>query len=91
MEFQSDEGLAECVVFQVADVNKPLMSISDRMDRRCRVMFDQDDDTGEDISFITNKVNGQAIKMRRDKNVWVVNAYIDDEAEQSFTRPVAAP
>ena len=54
-------------------------------------MFDQDGDTGEDISFITNKTNGEAIKMRRDKNVWVIDAYIEEDAEQVFTWPVAAP
>ena len=53
--------------------------------------FDQDRDTGEDISFITNKTDGETIKMRRDRNVWVIDAYIEEDIEQGFTRPVAAP
>jgi hypothetical protein len=68
-----------------------LASVSYLVDHNHRVVFDQDMDTGEDISFITNKVDGQSIKIRRDKNVWVVDAYVDDDAEQGFTRPVAAP
>ena len=35
LEFQTDVGHAQCIVIQVADVNKPLMSISDRVDHRC--------------------------------------------------------
>ena len=61
------------------------------VDHNHRVVFDQDADTGEDISFITNKTNGEAIKMRRGRNVWVMDTYIEEEAEQVFTRPVAAP
>ena len=41
--------------FQVADVNKPVMSISDRVDHRCRVVFDQDDETRVDLSHIYSK------------------------------------
>ena len=91
LHFDTEDGQKMNWAFQIAEVNKVLASVSYLVDHNHRVVFDQDDDTGEDISFITNKVNGQAIKMRRDKNVWVVDAYIDDEAEQGFTRPVAAP
>ena len=38
-EFESKEGHKGSIVFQIADVNKPLMSISDRVDNRCRVVF----------------------------------------------------
>ena len=77
--------------FQIAEVNKVLASVSYLVDHNHRVVFDQDADTGEDISFITNKTNGEAIKIRRDKNVWVIDAYIEEDAEQVVTRPVAAP
>ena len=61
------------------------------MDHNHRVVFDQDLGTGEDVSFITNKTNGESIKMRRDRNVWVIDAYIEDDTKPGFTRPVAAP
>jgi len=65
--------------------------VSYLVDHKHRVVFDQDDETGEDISFITDKSSGDVIKMRRDKNVWVIDAYIEEDAELGFTRPVAAP
>ena len=37
-EFRTEEGVDESIVFQVADVNKPLMSISDRVDHNCRCL-----------------------------------------------------
>ena len=77
--------------FQIAEVNKALASVSYLVDHNHRVVFDQDEDTGEDISFITNKTDGETIKMRRDRNVWVIDAYIEEDIEQGFTRPVAAP
>ena len=76
--------------FQIAEVNKVLASVSYLVDYNHRVVFDQDADTDEDISFITNKTNGEAINMRRDRNVWVIDAYIEEDAGPVFTRPVAA-
>ena len=55
LEFMTEEGHQDKIVFQVADVNKPLMSISDRVDNGCRVIFDQDDHTGEDLTHKFNK------------------------------------
>ena len=57
LEFETSEGFSEKIRFQVADVNKVLLSISDRVDHRCRVVFDQDEETGEDISHIFDKVS----------------------------------
>ena len=60
--------------FQIAEVNKVLASVSYLVDHNHRVVFDQDLDTGEDISFITNKIDGESIAMRRDRNVWAIDA-----------------
>ena len=55
--------------------------------------FDKDEETGDDLSIILNKRTGDTIKMRRDRNVWVVDAYIDDDHEEHptidsvFSRP----
>ena len=91
LHFNTEDGKKLNWTFQIAEVNKVLASVSYLVDHNHRVVFDQDADTGEDISFITNKANGEAIKMRRDKNVWVIDAYLEEDAEQVFTRPVAAP
>ena len=91
MHFDTEDGKKLNWTFQIAEVNKVLASVSYLVDNNHRVVFDQDKDTGEDISFITDKISGDVIKMRRDRNVWVIDAYIEEEAEQVFTRPVAAP
>ena len=92
MHFDTEDGKKLNWTFQIAEVNKVLASVSYLVDNNHRVVFDQDKDTGEDISFITDKISGDVITMRRDRNVWVINAYIEEEeAEQVFTRPVAAP
>ena len=74
----------------MTDVNKPLMSISDRVDNRCRVVFNQDDETGEDITQVFNKVTKQRIKLRRVGKVWVldctVRADMLAEDNQLFSR-----
>ena len=91
LHFDTEDGKKLNWTFQIAEVDKVLASVSYLVDHNHRVVFDQDADTGEDISFITNKTNGEALMMRRDRNVWVVDAYTEEEAEEVFTRPVAPP
>ena len=91
LHFDTEDGKKLNWTFQIAEVNKVLASVSYLVDHKHRVVFDQDEETGEDISFITDKSSGDVIKMRRDKNVWVIDAYIEEDAELGFTRPVAAP
>ena len=68
-----------------------MASVSYLVEHNLCVVFDQDLDTVEGTSVIKNKTNGESIEMRRDRNVWVIDAYIEDDTEQGFTRPVAAP
>ena len=91
LEFETDEGFQESIMFQVADVNKPLMSISDRVDNKCRVVFDQDDETGEDLTHIFNKKTKKKMRLRRVGKVWVLDCTVagDFIAGKSsvFSRP----
>ena len=91
LEFQTDEGQSETIVFQVADVNKPLMSISDRVDHRCRVVFDQDDETGVDLSHIYNKKTKKKMKLNLVGKVWVLDCTVTSdfisELSSVFSRP----
>ena len=91
LHFDPEDGQKLNWTFQIAEVNKVLASVSYLVDHIHRVVFDQDLHTGEDVSFITNKTNGGSIKMRRDRNVWVIDAHIEDDTEQCFTRSIAAP
>ena len=87
LKFTTEGGVKVDWLFQVAEVNKVLASVSYLVDTGNRVVFDQDEDTGEDISFITNKKTGVSIKMRRDKQVWVVDAYVEEDITSDFARP----
>ena len=48
--------------FQIVEVNICFASLSYLVDHNHLVVFDQDEDTGEDISFITNRTDGETIK-----------------------------
>ena len=92
MPFITTEGGIEGnILFQVADVNKALMSISDRVDNRCRVVYDQDDETGQDLTHIYDKKLKKKMKLKRVGKVWVLDCSVPASflAEDSsvFRRP----
>ena len=78
-------------LFQIAEVNKTLAAVSALVDAGHKVTFDKDEATGVDTSFITHKRSGNSIKMRRERNVWVIDAYVNDEDKADgsslFSRP----
>ena len=65
--------------------------LSSGVDSGHRVVFDQDEETGTDLSVIIHKRTGKCIRMRRDRNVWVIDTYVEgDEAlptDAGFARP----
>ena len=48
LHFDTEDGQKMNWTFQIAEVNKVLASVSYLVDHNHRVVFDQDDDTGED-------------------------------------------
>ena len=86
LKFHTEDGLKLNWTFQVAEVNKVLASVAYMVDTRHRVVFDQDEESGADISFITNKRTGEIVKMRRNRNVWIIDAYVDEDNGSSFGR-----
>ena len=91
LQFDTLEGEGQEWIFQIAEANKPLGSVADRVDHRCRVVFDKDDDTDEDVSYIYDKAARKMTKMRRDGNVWKVDAIvvpsmIMSDQEMDFSR-----
>ena len=78
--FQDKEGKLHSWVFQIANVNKVLASVSAMVDAGHRVVFDRDKATGTDLSFIPCKATGSSIKRSRDRNVWTIDAFVDDDA-----------
>ena len=85
-EFEIQEGSMEYWDFQIAEVNKALASIADRVDNNNRVVFDKDEKTGRDASYIFNKTTKKIIKMTRVCNVWKVDAIVDPEDTESESR-----
>ena len=88
--FSTAEGQRKKYVFQIAEVNKALCAVSYLVDNDNRVTFDRDPRTGIDISSILDKKTGQITKLRREKNVWTIDAYIDEDVnpndDASFAR-----
>ena len=58
LHFDTQDGKKLNWMFQIAEVIKVLASASYLVDHNHRGVVDQDLDTGEDISFITNKTDG---------------------------------
>ena len=50
-----------------------------------RSVFDKCPETGMDLSFITHKVTGESVRMRRERNVWTIDAFVNEDSD--FTRP----
>ena len=76
------------MVFQIAEVNKILAAVSALVDSGHRVVFDRDEKTKIDASFIIHKESGKSIRMRRDRNVWVIDAYVlEDDDEDGEDEP----
>ena len=88
-EFTTDDGHYEFLVMQIAEVNKALGSVSYMVDTGFRVVFDRDEETGVDLSMMVHKATGRATRFRREKNIWVLDAYVqngDVIANESFVR-----
>ncbi len=77
--FKTTEGHERIFVFQVAETNKPLGAASYFVDEGFRVVFDKDMKTGVDLSMMLNKATGEVTRFRRDRNIWVMDAIIEDE------------
>ena len=88
LKFSTTEGNEETFVVQIAEVNKALGSVSYLVDQGYRVTFDKDLKTGKDVSFMLNKKTGVTSRFRRERNIWILDAFIDaDNADESFGRP----
>ena len=83
-DFQTKDGQEHSWLFQVAGVNKVLASVSTLVDTGHVVTFEKDDATGTDLSFITHKASGRSIRMRRERNIWTIDAFVNDD--QDFSR-----
>ena len=61
---------------QIAEVNKALGSVSYLVDRGYKIVFDKCERTGRDLSSMVHKKTEVATRFRRERNVWVLDAYV---------------
>ena len=73
-----DGSLTE-IRFQLAAINKPLVSVSKLIENGYRVSFVHDN------SYTLHKKNNDNIKMRKERGVFVVDAWVPSKAEQGFS------
>ena len=76
LKFMCRDGTQAQLLFQVADINKPLASVSHLTDIGYCVVFNKIG--GRDVSYLLHKETGQYIKMRREKGVYVIDAFMND-------------
>ena len=79
VEFLTEEGTWASIIFQIAGINKPLLSVSKLISDGWRVVFDDDD------CSMTHKVSKKHIKIKRERGVFVIDAYVNNP-DQVFTR-----
>ena len=86
VDFMSGEGTWAKLIFQIAAINKPLVSVSKLVEDGYRVIFDDDE------SYILQKKTGNIITMRKEQGVFVIDTYVmkkprSPKNEPGFTRP----
>ena len=86
-KFNTNEGNQESMVFQIAEVNKALGSISYLVDNGYSVTFDQDLASGKDRSRMTHKAIGRQTRFRRERNVWVLDVIVEEKMDADKDEP----
>ena len=89
LRFDTPEGNDEDLTVQVAEVNRALGAVSHLVDKGYKVTFDK--------HMSTDKSAGVTSRSRRERNVWVLDAFVNvdgqskaSRANQDFPRRVRA-
>ena len=82
-EFKTSEGNAENWTFQVAEINKALGAVSQLVDMGYQVIFDKNLENGQDMSYMKHKSTNVTSRLRRERNVWLLDAYVNINANNS--------
>ena len=81
VRFMTPEGTWATWVFQVAGINKPLVSVSKLIADGWRVVFDQD------RSYLLHKRTGHTIDLKCERGIFTVDAYVEPASgSPDFTR-----
>ena len=81
VKFMTLDGTWTELLFQIAAINKPLVSVSKLNEAGYKVVFD------ENNSYIMHKKTRRVIKIKKEKGVFVIDAYVPKKLETGFSRP----
>ena len=82
MRFLTKDGTWASLLFQVAGINKPLVSVSRLIDKGWKVVFDIEG------SYLLHKASKRTIMMDRTRALLTVEAYVEPEGKSpDFRRP----
>ena len=73
----SREGTIASILFQIAAINKPLVSVSKLVDEGYEVVF------SEKESYILHVQSGKKILMKRERGVFVIDAFANPSEDFS--------
>ena len=89
LKWFSKEGVQACLNFQLAAINKPLLSVSHATDNDYCVVFNKHE--GIDVSYILHKPTDVIMRLRRERGVYILDAWTEEEisgeTDSSFSRP----
>ena len=77
----TEEGDETEVLFQIADVSKPLVSVLSICERGNRVLF------GKSGGVVINMQSGKEIPFYRRNGIYVLSLWLMDNEDQGFARP----
>ena len=78
IRFMTIDGTWTEIMFQLAAIHKPLISVSKLNETGYKVVFD------EDKSYILHKKTKRVIHMRKERGVFVIDAYVSKNPSQGF-------
>ena len=90
LSFWTKDGVLAEIMFQVADINKPLCSVSHLTDMGYCVVFNRHNN--RDVSYIMHKDTKQFWRMRRERGVFILDAYLTEGIDpRDETQKIVSP
>ena len=80
LKFMSAEGTVASILFQIAAINKPLVSVSKLIDEGYEVIFTLAE------SYILHRETGKRILLKRERGVFIIDAYASPTEDFSRQR-----
>ena len=77
----TEDGEATEVLFQIADVSKPLVSVAAICEKGNRVIF------GKSGGVVQNLYSGRQIPFRRENGIYILSMWLLDGDDEGFGRP----